>query len=543
MSAKVEGSSGTAQHAAIGRAAEKTGTAKQGETVPQFAERHRVDVGDLIKANPHIRSAASLHGGMELVLPHAGATARSGKGSQTGAADEFEPRRKASVFEQQKPQLTADGLGTAHLSGARQRVPLQGADSTDKGVRSPDAPSGPLMSKLLDEVKGLDSDGDKLSMSIGASVSVAGAQMEGQVANVEVTRVDVPGQPPQYVLSMGSELAVGLSEEMGVKVKGSEVGGQATAGGGMKMEITLNSPEEVIRAIEILNKEAASSMIADQLKVPGAGPSQADKDFLLQHGCAIEYTGEIASEVAASWGHGGVGEVGVSGGHAKETTLRIELPPAGEDGKRTSPVTVTLSEETTVEGGVDLAQGVKLEGKDGDESGAKKGVGGGSVSVSVTNSSSVELPPDLAGSLLEDPVGTLKNAPGQLGQVSQSTTVTLRGEGGVFGKGGGAELQVSIGAEVDPETRARALEQLSQGNIEGFMKELGDSTTFEYRAESFSTRGSTYAPEVSILGYGAGLEAQYTREDHGAVRSGEMSGTEMIDELQRFLKGYAAPGR
>ncbi|MBI2836968.1 MAG: LysM peptidoglycan-binding domain-containing protein [Acidobacteria bacterium] len=555
MSAKIE-RAGVANPPQEAQAA-KTVVARQGETIGDLAARHGVDAGELAQANPHVSGMGRLKGGTELRLPEHRLPTQAMAPVVPKWSDAYEAARQPTIFDH-TAQSGARGAGDGgrqardftiarHGPGAgsrelmfREAPAARSAGQDGRGIADEPRTSVQDPLHITDAVRQLDSDGDKITVSLGMSASVEGGKLEGQLANVEITRVEEAGQPPKYVLSMDSGLAVGLYGELGSKLAGSDVQGQIMLGGSIKVEQTFDSPEEVARAIELLGKECESSMIMDQLKAtrPPEGLSPDEIAFLQQHPMAIEYKGQMASEIAASWGLG-PGELGVSGNLSKETSLRIEFPPLDEEGKFTGNLKVTVDQETAVGGGINLGQGVteKQTGTDGKEteSGIKHPVGGGNVEAKIVTSFSFELPPETPKNLLEDPMKTLKQLPVDLGEVAQSTTVSIKGEGDAFGKGGGAEVQFKIEGALDQETRDHALTQLLEGDTNEFFKELGDDVTFEYRAETYSTQSKQFSPEISIQGYGAGIEAQYSREDHGNVRTGQMTGTQMYEELQRLF--------
>jgi hypothetical protein len=384
-------------------------------------------------------------------------------------------------------------------------------------------------------IRALNSDGDKVTIGLGGSASVEGVKAYGK-GQVEIER---KGDPPVYVVSVDGEVGAGIFGEVGGKVGLSASGSaEATQGLGGKVEMTFSSPEEAARAVEIMERMAAAGAVGAAVPVPGAGvaaqavlgPSSEDMAFLLGNVSAVQLRGNVAAQAAGVLGVGldeSIRLAGLDGKvHVKgELAVRLELP---RDGK---PARVVVSQELT--GGATAGAGIGLslnKGADGGKTGAAVNLDG---RVSVKLEQAFILPDHVdAERLLRDPVGELADLAGQVRVGDHSMTIKATGTAAALGNGGGVELELKVSANPEELLRSGVVGRALDGDLEGALRTLGDNTRVEAKLDKLQVSGFKANPEISVMGFGVGVEVEYTTTDREPwVEPFKGTATEAVDEL------------
>ncbi|MEW6368621.1 MAG: LysM domain-containing protein [Acidobacteriota bacterium] len=552
--------------------------ARQGETAGDVAVRHGVEVGELLKANPQVSGTGALKGGTELRLPAHRAQARTVH-LALGRSDAYEPAHRPTIFDHKLLGAAgaardngfavrqARGSIAQHSAGSRtgellfREVPPAasgGATGREDVARPSGQDSRDLVERLRDgswdvlnvndAIQRLDSNGDTITIGFGVNASVQGGK--GEVSGqIEITRSEEPGQKPQYTVALSGDLAGGLAAEIGQKLGlQSDVQGEFLLGAGGTIEFSFDTPEEAAKAAEILQHQALSAG-----GVNGA-PVLDNLDFFQQHVSALEFKGEAAAQIATSFGIlkagknlelGGVGG-SVSGTH--ELSVRVELPKTDLKDATYIPLNVTITDEIAIGVSGDAGLGFSYEGTAAD--GSKREAEGGGVGVAgnveakLTNTWSLEVqiakptqaadPTSVAcGMLMGGDMQSLTST--KLGEITESHTLSVKGDWGAPSAGGGVEVQIKIDGAFDEATRTEGFAKLAKGDIEGYLQTLGDNVAVEWQAETYQASGIDISPEAKVMGYGAGIEFQYMREDHGSPSGGRTTATQAYDEIMRFF--------
>jgi len=354
---------------------------------------------------------------------------------------------------------------------------------------------------------------DKYKLAVGGNGSVEGVKLYGK-GSVEVAR----NAQGKYVVSVDGELGGGIYGEVGGKL-GAKLNAEASAtlGVGGKMEMTFNSAEEAKKATEIVLKQAAASAVSSQADrlLPGAslvtnkalGPSADELKFLADHTSALELRGNVAAEVA-----GCVGLKDVAGlfGGAKvkdEVAVRIELKD--ENGKPKQPELVvkqTVSGEATLGAGLRVSDGAK------EATGASATYAGGKGEAKVEVEQRWTLPNASGADLLGNPAKTIRDAASSMVKSEKDKiTLGLDLSGQAFGNGGGVAVEASYSGNFSQLGRS-TIDQLRRGDVAGALKTL-DGNQMSVKLEPYKTIGVSYAPSVSVMGFGVGAEFEATRKD------------------------------
>ncbi len=346
----------------------------------------------------------------------------------------------------------------------------------------------------------------------------------------------------------GLGVAGGLAGELGARLGGqASLNGEVLLRGGGKIEMSFDSPEEAARAIEIMGRQAAVSAAGQPPGplgfVTGAatdaliGPSRDDMNFLGEHFSAVEFSGGVAAEAAGALGLQLDETLKIGGGNirgqvSEDYRLRVEMPRS-ENGQVTQGARVSFSHELAggISGGVGLGIGDPSQ-----DSGGSLGVGaGGGVNGRLTMNQVFELPRDFnADSLLRDPVGSLRNVAGNTREIENSVSLSLGGNVGAAGNNIGGDLQLKIDANPDQFRNSGAVGQLFTGDFEGAARSLGDSVSMSYRADTIAERGVHLNPELTVMGFGGGVEVQAQLQDRTTVGQGEATLSEMDDLLAQY---------
>jgi len=386
---------------------------------------------------------------------------------------------------------------------------------------------------------GLNSADDKITLGLGGSASVEGGKVAAK-GQVEITRTT--DTPPKYTVAVGGEVAGGLAGELGAKLGGqATLDGEALLRAGGKIEMAFDSPEEAARASQILARQAAVTG-AGQLPGPGGfiaggaadaliGPSAADQAFLADHLSAVELKGGVAAEAAGALGVQlddtlKVGGVGAKVNVSEDIGLRLELPQRDANGNVTRGARVQLNHE--IAGGLSASAGLGV-GDPSTSSGGKLGVGSGfNGQGKVTISQTFELPTSVTGeNLLNDPVGTLRDTAQNTREIDNSVSLQLKGGAGIAGTTSGGELNLKLGVNPDQLRQSDMVGKLFSGDMQGALQSLGDNTTMEWKADAIATAGVHLTPEISVMGFGVGLDAQATLEDHIRLGQGQSTASQL----------------
>ena len=387
--------------------------------------------------------------------------------------------------------------------------------------------------------------GDKYTLGLGGSASVEGAKVYG-AGQIEVSK----GDDGAYTVAVDGKVGGGIYGQLGASVGGkAEASGEATLGVGGKVEFKFATAEEAKRATEVLLRQAAVSAVASSpagiaagpLAQQAIGPSAEDLKFLGDNISALELRGEAAAKIGGELGLGERG-VAVAGafGEAKVETVaaaRIEF----EKGK---PPTLVVKQDYTgevsagVKAGLDYSNGAP---KNPNEASLLPSLGG-SAKGTVSVESRITLPSNInVANLKQDPLGTIKAAGVEMGNSAQSkVTVTLEGNGQAVGTGGGMEAKVEFSAKPADLMRSGAIQQALAGNFEGAFKAAGDKTEVKASLTPFTKHGVSLSPEVSIMGFGVGLEGQAVRQDMADKPLWEFKGnaTQAGQGVDKFLKDH-----
>ena len=396
------------------------------------------------------------------------------------------------------------------------------------------------------QIEQLDSANDKITVTLGGNASVEGGKVAAK-GQAEITRTG--DNPPRYTVSVGGEVAGGLAGELGARLGGqASLNGEALLRAGGKVEMTFDSPAEAARAVEIMGRQAAVSA-ANQAPGPlgfvgGAaadaliGPSQADMNFLNDHFSAVEFKGGVAAEAAGALGLQldetlKIGGLNLKGQVSEDFGLRVEMPQRDANGQVTQGARVSLSHELA--GGISGGGGLGI-GDPSQDSGGQLGIGaGGAINGKLTMNQVFELPRDFeAGDLLSDPVGALRNVAGNTREIENSTTLTVGGNVGAAGNNAGGEMEFKINANPDQIRNSGAAAQFFTGDFAGAARSIGDGVTMSYKADTIQEHGIHATPELTIMGFGGGVEVQAQLQDRTTVGQGQATLTEIGDLLAQY---------
>ena len=388
-------------------------------------------------------------------------------------------------------------------------------------------------------------DNDKYTLAVGGEASVEGIKGYGK-GSIEVEK----NEKGKYVVSADGELGGGVYGEIGGKI-GAKLDAEASAtlGVGGKIEMTFDTAEEAKKATGILLKQAASTAVSvegNQL-LPGAGllagkalaPSSDEMNFLADHTSAVELGGNVAGEVA-----GCVGLKDVAGlfGSAKvkdEVAVRIELKD--EKGEPKKPELVV---KQTATGEAELGAGLKLGGRE--ENGMAAAFAGGKGEASVEVEQRFTLPNVKRGDLLAHPLDTVRNAASSMVKTEKDkVTLGLDVSGQALGSGGGLEVEASYEGNF-ADLQKSAVAALVKGDVNGALKTLDGKDSLELKFEPYATVGVACSPEISIMGFGVGMEFEATRKDYAekpARKEWKGSPSELGDKLNKQLRPYIDVGK
>lgn len=377
-------------------------------------------------------------------------------------------------------------------------------------------------------------EGDKYKLGVGGSASVEGVKVYGK-GSIEVEKKD-----GGYVVSVDGELGGGIYGEVGGKL-GAKVNaeGSATLGLGGKVEMKFATAEDAKKATEILLKQAAASAVSSQpgvLAVPGmiAGqaikPSAEEMQFLAKNVSAVEVRGNVAGELAGTLGVKDVAGINAGIKAKEEVSARIEF---------SNPPTVSI--KTTLSGELAGSAGLRLtNGKEGHEA-SNGGLPGANGKIEVKGSieQKFTLPGNFdSGRLLADPGGYIKEVASQTVKSEQDkVTLEIDASGGVLGSGGGAKTEVSFSAKAEDLRNSGFMEKAMKGDLNGALTSVGDKVEVEAKVTPYKTLGVSLAPAVSIMGFGAGVELEATRQDMADKPAYEYKGT-ATDAAQRLNRAY-----
>ena len=405
------------------------------------------------------------------------------------------------------------------------------------------------VSKAVDYGHNIDALGpnDTYKLALGGSASVEGLKGYGK-GSIEVER----NAEGKYVVSADGELGGGIYGEVGGKI-GAKLDAEASAtlGVGGKIEMTFDSPEEAKRATEILLKQAASSAasVEGNQILPGAGfvagqllaPSADEMKFLADHTSAVELRGNVAAEVAGCVGLKDVAGLFGSAEVKEELAVRIELKD-----EKNQPKQPELVVKQTVSGEAELGAGLKLSNgaKEANEGSAAFIGGKGEAEVSVEQRWTL---PNVKGAdLLSNPLGTIRDAGSSMVKSEQDKiTLGLDVSGQALGNGGGINVEASYKGNF-ADLQKGVVDSLVKGDVNGALKSLDHEDSLELKFEPYQTLGVSCSPDISIMGFGVGMEIEATRKDVAdppARREFKGKPSEAIAELDKAITPYLEKAR
>ncbi|WP_208723129.1 hypothetical protein, partial [Corallococcus llansteffanensis] len=359
--------------------------------------------------------------------------------------------------------------------------------------------------EVLDAKKQIESmqPGDKYSLSGGFDGGFklgrlnTKAQYEVSCEAEETTdpKTGAKETKPSFTMSMDAEVLGGIGTN---KLKGLDL--KALGGGGGKVEFKLDTPEDVMKATDIINrtKTGAECYLGPASTQPTV--TAEEQAWLQSKISAVEVRGASVAQITAELDLKGTLVDTASGGikGRGEKSLRIEY----KDGK---PSELVFKESAQVElsGGLskDLAVKGKLTGPDNMKLPFEGGVslgGTGKLNGKVEMETRYPLPEGVSvDTLMKDPKGTLGSAKEQMAAGKKSkVTLSMDGSGTYQGNGVGMAVEVSIEGNSRKLNESGALGKLLTGDVPGSLRAAGKDTEVKLKATPYTQKGISLAPEI-----------------------------------------------
>lgn len=292
-------------------------------------------------------------------------------------------------------------------------------------------------------------------------------------------------------------------------------GGEATLGGGGKVEYQFANKEEAAKALEMLDRgaiETGSPVQMGGMRYESHLTDQ-EKEWLGKRIKSVEVRGTEAAELALELGlkskQTGVATLGVGGKltGSQEEALRINF----ENGEPKS-----LTHRTTMKGSGEAFAGVGLDGlqtKGGDATGAVPVVKAGR-EVTFDTETTYKLPDVDGGRLLSDPAGALRDAV-PLEEEKSSAKITVVDKGGALGNGVERQREYEVEGKWEDIQRSGALAESVFGD-RARAEELGrahDVTVKAPKQTDFVTTGLDIEPGLDVGVYGGGFSIKSVTRD------------------------------
>ncbi|GIW73305.1 MAG: hypothetical protein KatS3mg102_2847 [Planctomycetota bacterium] len=387
-------------------------------------------------------------------------------------------------------------------------------------------------------IRQLDSEGDSVKIKLGGFAQV---EVRGEAA----AELEVRRTAEGYEVEVSGEAGVGLIGQLG-----GEAGAEAQASAramlmaGGKVTMSFRTAEEAERAVGALARMGAVAAASQAAPGPlgwvaGAGaqaligPSEEDMQFLSQHTRSVELRGGAAGVVAGELGIAETLDVGGEAGLRQDMGLVIHFPERNAAGQVTRGPQVTVFHETTF-----AAKGEAAA------VGAVRGAMEGKVRLEQT----VQLPASVnMERFLQDPGAVAR-------EVRDRATVQparmkvegwVRGGGGVSGLYAHAGAQAGAGFEytiegVNPQRALLATNYITAGDMQRGLEVIDPDATYSGQIYGYGYAGVEFAPEVSVLGVGVGIEAAYQHQDRGTPIRFQGRARELrFEDLQRRLEQAA----
>ena len=371
--------------------------------------------------------------------------------------------------------------------------------------------------------------GDCFSVGLGAKGSVDGSGVQGH-GLIKVIRTD---GPHRFVVQFGGELATGIASKWGASLAGkASLEARALLKGGGSIEVAFDSTNDVVKAIKVIAKHVL--LAAANQKIPGVNPTPileqfADKlletnedelTFLSEHLSSVECRGGIAVETAAGLGFQlseflKLAGAGVKGELEQDLGLRFSLPLRKTNGEVTRGGRITLFQELS--GHISSHSGAGLGTSDKHFS----AIGIGSQQereVLLTLSNTFELPKDVtAESIRKEPLETIRSAAKRTRALDSSVQFQTTRRTKSSEKHESLQTFALLGVTPLELIESKAYLPLLQGKLKEAVNILGENVHAKWQTHQVNYTGLNLSPEISMLGFGVGIDAFYLKEDRSLV--------------------------
>ncbi len=311
---------------------------------------------------------------------------------------------------------------------------------------------------------------------------------------------------------------------VGLKGKLSSVGGgEATVGGGGKVEYQFANKEEAAKALEMMDRGRMESNSPVQMGGMRYESHLTDKEkaFLGSRIKSVEFRGTEAGELALELGlkkkQTGIATLGVGGKLAgsEEEALRINF----KDGKPDS-----ITHRSSLKGSGEGFAGLGIEGLQTSKGEATGGVPVAKASREVTvDSETTYKLPNLDGDrLLSDPAGALRDSL-PLAEEKSSMKVTVVDKGGVLGNGVERQREYEVEGKWDDIERSGALGVSIFGD-RARAEQLGRQHNVDVKAPKetdYVSTGLDIEPGLDVGIYGGGFAIKSVTRDKNGDGAGQ----------------------